>query len=75
MDIGKIDAQAFADRALQNIKGKQATEQIGAQGDVDIKKIGAQGDQDRKNMQQQTIEDDKAAARQNKYARSLAGMF
>ena len=64
VDIAKIGAQGFADQALQTIKGKQATDQITAQGDQDIRK-----------MKQETTEADKTAKRQSSYARGLAGMF
>lgn len=75
VDIAKIDAQGYMDQALTKVKGDQDRQTIIGQGDQDVRKIKTTGDETRKNMTQQTNEDGRTAARQNKYARSLAGMF
>ena len=57
------------------MKGEQDLANIGAQGDVDIKKIGATGEQERlsqDNQQKNTMKDRKD---QSNYARGLANMF
>jgi hypothetical protein len=74
-DVRKIDAQGYMDQALTKVKGEQDRFTIIGQGDQDVRKIKTTGDETRKNMSQQTFEDGKTAARQNKYASKLAGMF
>ena len=63
------------DQALTKVKGSEDRKTIIGQGDQDVRKIQTTGSEERKNMMQQTTEEDKTAARQNKYARGLAGMF
>ncbi len=59
-DSNRIEAQGFADRALESLSQNR---------------IERQGEQDRENMRQSTREDDKKAKRENRYASGLTSKF
>ena len=55
--------------------GNQAVEQIGAQGDQDVRKTKVAGDDTRKTLELENKLKSKDRANQSSYARNLAGMM
>lgn len=70
-----VSAKGKQDRLTQADALASQEKQIKISGKQERKNIRTTGDEERKNMQQATEEDNKAAARQNRYAEKLASKF